>query len=352
MSVVLPVFNGGAHLVEAVESVLAQTLEELELVVVDDGSQDDSGAIVERFVAADPRVRLLIHERNLGISAALNHGCRLARSPHIARLDADDIALPDRLSRQLEFLEAHPTVACVGAAVIVIDASGRRLSIMQFPTASRVIHSRLPRGNCFAHPSVMLRRSALEDVGGYRFDQIEDYDLWLRLSQRFALANLPEPVILYRLNPRPSSLLGLEEQIKRGLAVRAAAHARRGERVDPLAGVAELTPAVIDQLKIAKEKLARSLERALIGRATVLTELGRDQEAAELLEQATQTLGPRASRAFAAARELHESARLFGARRPAAGAAHVLAAFGREPRYAFARLLEWLGDHTDGLRPV
>ena len=346
VSVVMPVFNGATYLVEALESVLAQSLEELELVVVDDGSQDASGAIIKRFARTDPRVRLLTHERNLGISAALNHGCRLARSPYIARLDSDDIALPGRLSRQAGFLDAHPSVACVGGAIIFIDARGGRLSTQRFPTASRVIHSRLLRSNCFAHPSVMLRRSALDEVGGYRFDQIEDYDLWLRLSERFALANLPEPVILYRLNPRPVSLPGLELQIKRGLAVRAAAQARRASRLDPLAGIAELTPAVIDQLKIADKTVARTLERASLGRAIVLAELGREQEADELLAQATRTLGPRIPRAFAAARELHEAARLLGARRGAAGAAHVLVAFRREPSYVLSRLRAWLSDRT------
>jgi hypothetical protein len=190
--------------------------------------------------------------------------------------------------------------------------------------------------------------AALEEVGGYRFDHIEDYDLWLRLSERFALANLPEPALLYRLNPRPTSLLGLEEQIKRGLAVRAAAHARRASRIDPLAGVAELSPAIVDQLNIADKKVARSLERASIGRTTVLAELGRNVEVDELLEQATRTLGPRTLRAVAAARELHEGTRLLSARRPVAGAAHVLLAFRREPRYALSRVMAWLGDRTHG----
>jgi hypothetical protein len=211
-----------------------------------------------------------------------------------------------------------------------------------------VIHARLLRHNCFAHPAVMLRRSALEEVGGYRFDQIEDYDLWLRLSERFALANLPEPAILYRLGAGPVSFHRLEQQINRAHAVRAAALARRASRPDPLAEVAVLSPAIVERLTTDKREVARSLERVSVMWATVLGELGREREADELVEQAVRTLGPRAGRAVAAAGELRAGARLLGARRPVAGAAHVLAAFRREPRYAFSRLLTWLGARIRG----
>ena len=338
----MPVFNGASHLAEAVESVLAQTLAQLELVIVDDGSDDGSAAIIERFARADARVRALTLETNLGISAALNHGWRLARSPYLARLDADDVALPDRLARQLEFLDAHPSVACVGGAAIVIDDAGRPLSITRFPTANRAIQAQLLKRNCFAHPSVTLRRSALEQVGGYRFDQIEDYDLWLRLSERFELANQHEPAILYRLQSRPLSLDALEQGIRRGLAVRDAAIARRAGGTDPLAGLGELSPATLERLELDHDEVARALERRSLLWATVLDTLGRPGEADVLVEQAARRLGPRIERSFAAARELREAGRLVGARRPAAGAARLLLAFRREPRYALARLGSWL----------
>jgi glycosyltransferase involved in cell wall biosynthesis len=348
VSVVMPVLNGEAYLVEAIESVLGQTLEELELVVVDDGSHDTSRAIVKRFAGVDPRVRLVVNERNLGIAAALNQGWRAAQAPFIARLDADDVALPDRLSQQTAFLDAHPSVAVVGGAARVINSAGRQISTMRFPTASRTIRSTLLRHNCLAHPTVMLRRVALEDVGGYRFDHSEDYDLWLRLSERFELANLADPLILYRVHAGQLSLIDLEQRVKGALAVRAAARTRRATGNDPLNGVDKLSPEVFGRLAIDDSELSSTLEHEWLSWATVLVDLGRREEALELVDQASRTLGSRASRAFAAARELKAAEALLGGGRPVAGAAHVLLAFRREPKYAFARLRAWLADQFGG----
>jgi glycosyltransferase involved in cell wall biosynthesis len=347
----MPVFNGAAYLAEAVESVLAQTYADLELVAVDDGSQDDSRAILEGYAERDSRVRLLANERNLGISATLNRGWREARGTYIARLDADDVALPDRLARQVEFLDNHPAVAVVGGAAIIIDATGRRGAIMRFPTRSAAIRSTLPRHNCLAHPSVTMRRAALEALGGYRFDHVEDYDLWLRISERFQLANLPDPVILYRRHVDQISFTALEEQVRRVLAVRKAARARLASHDDPLAEVSELTPAVLARMDLDSAELTRTLEHECLAWATTLAELNNHDEAEELVAQASRTLGHRAVKAFAAAGELQKAETLLGKGRPLAGATHVLIAFRREPRYAFSRLSAWLADHLRGRLP-
>jgi hypothetical protein len=348
VSVVIPVFNGEAYLAEAVESVLEQTLEELELVAVDDGSRDASRAILEGFARADPRVRLLANEKNLGISAALNRGWRAARAPYIARLDADDVSLPDRLARQVEFLDAHPSVAVVGGAAIIIGVTGRRTSTMRFPTASRTIHSTLLRHNCLAHPSVMLRRTALEEVGGYRLAHVEDYDLWLRISERFDLANLSDPLILYRVHPGQLSFLVLEERVREALAVRAAARIRLASGADPLAGAEELTPEIIGRLSIDEAEVARALEHELLAWATVLADLNHPEEADDLVVQASRLRRRPARRAFAAARELRQAETLLGDGRPLAAVSHGLRAFGLEPKYAFSRLKAWLGDRLRG----
>ena len=348
VSVVMPAFNAEAYLAEAIESVLRQTMGDLEIVVVDDGSIDNSRAIVERFREADPRVRLVVHERNLGISAALNRGWQAARSPLIARLDADDAALPDRLERQSAFLDAHPSVAVVGGAAHVVDGAGKRISTMRFPTESAVIHATLRRHNCLAHPTVMLRRSVLEDVGGYRFDHSEDYDLWLRLAERFDLANLAEPLILYRVHGSQLSLLDLEDRVKGALAVRAAAKIRRANGTDPLAGEAELTEELFERLGVKDQDLSRALEHELVSWANMLGDLGQPAEALKLVDQAARRFGPRARRAFAAARELQAAEALLGSGRPLAGSWRVLLAFRREPRYASDRLRAWLADHLGG----
>jgi hypothetical protein len=348
VSVVMPVFNGETYLVEAIESVLGQTLEELELVLVDDASRDGSRAIAERFAREDTRVKVVANERNVGIAAALNRGWRAARSPFIARLDADDIALPDRLARQADFLDAHPCVAAVGGAAITIDAAGRRGSTLRFPTESRRIRSTLLRHNCFAHPSVVLRRDALEQVGGYRFDHAEDYDLWLRLSERFELANLAEAVILYRQHAGQFTFVALEEQAIGPLAVRAAARSRLASGEDPLAGVEKLSREILGRLGIDEAEIAGAIEQEWLGRAAILDDLGHLDEVQALIAKASEVVGRRAPRAFIAARELKRADTLLGSGRPLAGVGHVFLAFRSEPRYALSRVTAWLGDRLRG----
>jgi hypothetical protein len=348
VTVVMPVFNGETYLAEAVRSVLGQTLKELEVVAVDDGSRDGSRAILERFARADRRVRLVVNDQNLGVSESRNTGWRLARAPYIACLDADDIALPDRLFRQVEFLDAHPSVAAVGGGVFTIDANGRRLSMRRYPTKSRVIRSTLLRHNCLAHSSVTMRRAALEAVGGYRFNSSEDYDLWLRLSERFELANLSEPVSLYRQHLSQQSFLILEKDAKGARAVRAAAQVRRSTGVDPLAGVRDLTPEIIDGLNIDHGELSTAFQRELIARAAILADLGHHQEAEQLVEHASRALGRRAAKAFEATMELRQAEARLHARRPLAAVGHVFLAFVGEPRHASSLLTAWLGPRIPG----
>jgi GT2 family glycosyltransferase len=346
----MPIFNGERYLAEAIESVLDQTLRDLELVAVDDGSLDGSREIVERFARADSRVRLIASSAHLGVSGVLNLGWRDARAAYVAIAHADDIALSERFSRQAAFLDGHPRVAVVGSRVITIDGEGRRGSILRFPTDVRVIHTTLLHHNCLAHPSVMVRRAALEAVGGYRFDAVEDYDLWLRISEGFDLANLGEPLVLYRIHEGQTSFLALEEMERRRLAVRAAARARRLAQPDPLAGARELTPDVLAAVEIDQRELARSVETEWLSRAAILAEL-EGEGVEELVARASRTLGPRAGRAFIAARELKRAESLLGAGRPISGVWHVLLAFRHEPVYAFSRLSAWLGDRLRDRRP-
>lgn len=349
VSVVMPVFNGELFLAEAIESVLSQTLRDLELVAVDDASNDDSRAILDDFIRADSRVRLVANDRNLGVSATLNRGWREARAAYIAVAHADDIALPDRLFRQVAFLDAHPSVAVVGGAVITIGPTGQAGSIMRFPINSRMIHSTLLRHNCIAHPSAMLRRAAIDEVGGYRFDYVEDYDLWLRMSDRFDLANLPEPIVLYRIHSGQLSLLALEAREMMRLALRESAQARRASQDDPLAGVSELTPAILDRIGLDSGELARAVAEELLGRAVILADFDADG-ALLLVAQAARTLGSRATSSYAAAAALKKADVLLGSGRPLAGATHVLLACRHDPRYAVLRLTAWLRDRLPAPR--
>jgi glycosyltransferase involved in cell wall biosynthesis len=200
VSVVLAVYNGEPWLGEALASILGQSLVDLELIVVDDGSTD--GTPTRLAALADPRVSVLQQSRG-GQTAALNRGLRAARAPLIARIDADDVALPERLARQAAFMTAHPEVGLLGTAAREIAPSGAVVRTLAPPCDDRAIRRELLRANPFIHSSVMFRRALIDTVGGYdeSFAVAQDYDLWLRMSRVTRLANLAEPLVLRRLAP-------------------------------------------------------------------------------------------------------------------------------------------------------
>ena len=280
VSVVMPVRDGERFLREAVESILGQTIPGLELVVVDDGSTDSTPAILAELVTRDDRVRV---ERQAaeGLTSALNTGCALAKAPLIARMDADDVALPDRLERQLSYLDAHPGVALVAGGIVLVDESGRELD--REPGQAR---PDLLTRNDIVHPTVVVRAEALRALGGYRFDQAEDYDLWLRLDERYGIAVLPEPVLCYRLHAGQFSVAALERQALGALAVRAAARERRAGRPDPLAGVERLDESLVERRELNEAVVADAVHWA-----ATLVRAGREAEAGELLDAAAAVPG-------------------------------------------------------------
>lgn len=201
VSVVIPVLNGERYLREAIESVLAQNLENLEIVVIDDGSTDGTSVILQEY-ANDNRVH--IHRQtNQGLVAALNASLRIAQSNYIARLDADDVCMPGRLSTQLRYLECHPEVLAVGGAIEMIDEHGHSKGRRGYPVGQVAATIGMLKGCTLAHPAVMMRKDAVMNVGGYRtvFKYAEDYDLWLRLIERGHVDNLAEVLIKYRIHP-------------------------------------------------------------------------------------------------------------------------------------------------------
>ncbi len=147
----MPVFNGERFLAEALTSILEQTLTDLELIVVDDGSADGSRGIAESLASGDSRLRVIAVESNEGLARAINRGWHATEAEYVARLNADDVALPERLARQVAFLDANPSIAAVGGAAILIDSAGRATSLTRYPTDSQLVRSTLPRHNCLAH---------------------------------------------------------------------------------------------------------------------------------------------------------------------------------------------------------
>jgi len=200
VSVVMTVYNGEPWVGEAVDSILAQTFEDFELVVVDDGSTDGTPDTLRR--RAGPRLHV-IRQRQTGQTPALNVALRQARGPLIARMDADDVALPERLARQVAFFATNPSVGLLGTGSHEISPEGKILSTDVPPVDDRAIRRELIRRNPFVHSAVMFRRAALDAAGPYDegFVVAQDYDLWLRMSRVTTLANLPEPLVLRRRAP-------------------------------------------------------------------------------------------------------------------------------------------------------
>lgn len=202
VSVLLPVRNGRSWIEGAIHSVLIQTLESFELVVVDDNSTDGTSEVVERFVKTDGRVRSLSNHSGAGLVEALNFGLTQCRAPLVARLDADDLMERERLLRQVQEFR-DPRVVVVGSNVTYIAAEGAPTHQSQLPhTEARILHW-LKGGRCpFAHPSVTFRRDNVLEAGGYHgaFPHAEDFELWCRLSQRGRMVNLRAPLTRYRLH--------------------------------------------------------------------------------------------------------------------------------------------------------
>lgn len=203
VSVAMPVHRAGPHFEAAAASILGQTLRDLELMIVLNGADAGTRARATAIAEADGRVRLLeLPDANL--AAALNASLGLARHELVARMDSDDVSLPARLERQSERMRAEPSLVALGCAFERMSCTGEVLARVAPPTDARDTRWRLLLENVFAHGSMMLRRSAVLDAGGYdeRALRAQDYELWLRLSAKgLALANLPETLYRYRERP-------------------------------------------------------------------------------------------------------------------------------------------------------
>ena len=194
LSVVLPVRNGRPFVRDAVSSILEQTFASFELVVVDNLSTDETATIVESF--RDSRIRL-VEGPIPGGPAAFNTGWRIARGRYIARMDADDISLPDRFATQLDYMNHHQNVDIIGSQILRIDESGTPLGPSQFPTVSSAVHQASRYIFPVSNPTLMFRREVLSTIHGYReFSPAADYDMILRaIESGFCVANLPEILV-------------------------------------------------------------------------------------------------------------------------------------------------------------
>ena len=236
ISVIMPVRYGTKWLAEAVASVRAQEFGDFEFIIVDDGSDDGTAAMLSAFAAGDRRIRPL-RQALQGVVAALNTAIAAARAPYLARLDADDRAMPARLGKQFAFMHAHPEIGLLGTYAHVIDAAGNVTGRLAPPTDPATLARVLERTNPFVHSSVMMRTTLVRRLGGYRatFRAAEDYDLWLRMAEVSSIANVPAYLTQYRQH---DFNLSQRDAVRQSFSVRLAqrsAAGRRGGTGDPAA---------------------------------------------------------------------------------------------------------------------
>lgn len=201
VSCLLAVWNGEAYVADAIRSVLDQTFGDFELITIDDGSTDGTATILRRFQREDARVRVFT-QPHTGLISALNRGVSLATGEYIARMDADDLCMPQRFSSQVQYMDRHRAVGICGTWVETFGSG--RAEVVRYPCDDATIRSRLLFDSSLAHPSVIMRRQTLESHG-LSYDTLalhaEDYDLWVRAAPHTRFANIPEALLRYRIHP-------------------------------------------------------------------------------------------------------------------------------------------------------
>lgn len=215
VTVLMSVFNGKSHVGEAIESILNQTFTDFEFIVIDDSSTDNTLDILQSYATKDPRIILLKNEINMGLTRSLNRGLKIARGKYIARQDADDISLPERLSIQTDFLDRKGNIGLLGTAYYVINNNGEITGLCRQPQTDTEIRWQMLFHNTFCHTSVMFRRELLSE-GKYLYDEnlrySQDYDFWAKLLNNTIAANLDTPLVKFRSNEAGISATKTGEQ--------------------------------------------------------------------------------------------------------------------------------------------
>ncbi len=223
LTVLMAVYNNADTVKKAIQSILNQTLKDFKFVIINDASSDKSNQILENFSKKDSRIKLITNNHKLGLTKSLNKGLKTIKTKYIARMDADDISLPKRLKKQIDFLEAHPKIALLGTAAILINQKGKKLKLKTSPIDHQHLRRAVLRYCPFIHPTWMIKRSVLLKLSGYNeaFPYAQDYELVLRLIAKHKSANLPEPLLKYRVNyDQAFSLKNLKAQERLALKAR------------------------------------------------------------------------------------------------------------------------------------
>ncbi len=276
VSVVMSVLNGETYLAESVRSILLQSFEDFEFVVVNDGSTDRTREILAGF--DDPRLRVL-HQENRGLAASLNRAVGEAKSEFIARMDADDFSYPDRLRNQVAFLEENPETGLLGSYYHLIDPKSRLLGLQYRPVDNDDLQKSLLEANQFCHGVVMFRRRLFEQAGGYdpRYRFAQDYDLWLRIAEVSKLFTLPKALYAWRSTQENQAEEKISEQLRIAAEIQQKTRERRaGQSAAPKPAAEEIAgefvngngkpPAVTSECRVLFTDASNPMSHRLAGR--------------------------------------------------------------------------------------
>ncbi len=205
ISVILPNFNGMPYLKLAVDSIISQTYTNFEFIIIDDGSNDNSLEYLNRL--KEKRIKLINNKTNLGIAKTLNKAIELSRGKYIVRMDSDDIAYPNRLEIQLQFILSNQEISLCGTWAGKINKKGQRVGVIKYPISHKIIKKVLPYYNPVIHPSWMVKKEVYEKLHGYKngYNGAEDYEFLLRAKNQFRIANVPKILLKYRTSSQSQS---------------------------------------------------------------------------------------------------------------------------------------------------
>lgn len=208
----MAVYNGEKYLRTAIDSILNQTYPDFEFIIIDDCSTDNTSSILKNYT--DARIQVIRNERNLKLPASLNKGLKISKGKYIARMDADDIAMPDRFAKQVKYLEDHSDVAVVGGSFQVFHEYGKDMYIKR-AYCDEMLEKYCLIPSPIGHPTAMLRKSMTVDEGFFydeKYTSAQDYDLWLRIAKKHKINNIPDVVLKYRVHANSISKKRSEEQ--------------------------------------------------------------------------------------------------------------------------------------------
>lgn len=242
LDVVMTAYNNAPYIAQAIESILQQSFGDFRFIIINDGSRDATGDIINAYAARDSRIYAL-HQDNQGTIGAANRGLSCADADIIARMDGDDIALPERFARQIAFLNANPAVGALGTWISVIDEQGAvRGGGGDVPVHHEDLVANLRHSTPIMNPTAMIRKSVADQLGGYRaaYKHCEDYDFWLRCSEITRLANVPEKLLYYRYYDGQVSRKYAVQQRVGTIIAHTAYERRRASLTDPTDALATM----------------------------------------------------------------------------------------------------------------